>query len=83
MTSMGNPSDPFSSYLPQARDRPRTLVIHGEHWTVYERADPMLDRRASSSLIFESDGAVRRVRNYPANWRELSDEELGALRDER
>jgi hypothetical protein len=58
-------------------------MIDGEHWTVYERADGMLDRRASSSLIFESDGAVRRVRNYPADWRELPDAELEALRDGR
>jgi hypothetical protein len=38
----------------------------------------MIDNR--SSLIFESDAAVRRVRNYPPNWHELPDDELAALR---
>jgi hypothetical protein len=37
------------------------------------------DRRASSSLVFTGDDAMRRVRNYPANWIELSDAELIAL----
>jgi hypothetical protein len=37
------------------------------------------DRRASGSLIFESIGAVRRVRNYPANWHELSVAELNEI----
>ena len=36
------------------------------------------DRRNSSSLVFESD-TVRRVRNYPENWRDLRDDELFAL----
>ena len=31
------------------------------------------------ALLFFSDGIGRRVRQYPANWRELSDEELYAI----
>lgn len=38
-----------------------------------------LDRRSGRSLVFESDGAVRRVRNYPEEWHTLSDEELARL----
>jgi hypothetical protein len=39
----------------------------------------LFDRRRAPSLVFESDGAVRRVRHYPENWRALSDEALFAL----
>ena len=46
---------------------------------VYENPFESFDRRSGNSLIFASDFAVRRVRNYPANWMELSDEELLAL----
>lgn len=37
------------------------------------------DRRSSASLIFESIGAVRRVRNYPPNWHELTPQELNEI----
>jgi hypothetical protein len=30
-------------------------------------------------LIFASDGAVRRVREYPSEWMSLSDDDLLAL----
>jgi hypothetical protein len=49
----------------------------GEHaWLVYELEQ--YDRRGRT-LVFESDSIVRRIRNYPANWRDLSDEDLDAL----
>jgi hypothetical protein len=58
----------------------RTFVDDdGAHWTVYEHAFGEYDRRSSRSLIFNSDSAVRRVRNYPANWLELSERELMEL----
>lgn len=44
-------------------------------WCVYEDRHPNL----GDSLIFESDRIARRVRNYPANWRDLSDEQLAVL----
>ena len=49
----------------------------GETWQVYEVGGATYDRRAS--LIFESPWTVRRVRLYPVDWRNLSDEELLAL----
>lgn len=49
------------------------------HWHVYERAFADYDRRRGPSLVFFSEGAVRRVRDYPADWIELSDEDLIAL----
>ncbi len=51
----------------------------GAHWTVYEQAFGDYDRRSGASLIFNSDFAVRRVRNFPSNWSELSERELIAL----
>jgi hypothetical protein len=35
--------------------------------------------RLESCLLFRSHHFARRVRNYPANWRELTDTELDAL----
>jgi len=57
----------------------RELVIEHEPWFVYELPPSPLDRRSSSSLVFESEGTVRRVRDYPGDWRSLSDEELFKL----
>ena len=51
----------------------------GALWHVYELDPSAYDRRQSHCLIFETDTVVRRVRNYPTNWRELSDNELLTL----
>ena len=51
----------------------------GTRWQVSERPFADYDRRRGLSLIFASDSAVRRVREYPANWFTLSDEELHQL----
>jgi hypothetical protein len=64
--------------LRQAKRDERQIVIDRVRWLVYELA-PSLDRRSSPSLVFESEGTVRRVRNYPADWRTLSDEALFAV----
>jgi len=57
----------------------REVAMDGVLWFVYEMPASSLDRRASPSLIFESEETVRRVRVYPENWRELSDVDLFAL----
>lgn len=58
----------------------RTFVdTEGIRWQVTERPFADYDRRRGHSLIFSSDGAVRRVREFPADWFSLSDEELLAL----
>jgi hypothetical protein len=44
-------------------------------WKVYELRD-RYDRRGTPSLIFESEMVVRRVRNYPPDWRSWDDESL-------
>jgi hypothetical protein len=51
----------------------------GQRWQVFEKAFDAFDRRSGASLIFVSEVAMRRVRNYPANWMELTDDELATL----
>ena len=48
-------------------------------WYVSEQPFSEYDRRSGYSLIFTSELAVRRVRDYPANWFDLSERELAAL----
>ena len=65
--------------LRDARRNERAIIIERVRWLVYELAPPVLDRRSAPSLVFESEGTVRRVRNYPAEWQTLDDESLFAL----
>lgn len=51
----------------------------GVEWQVSERSFASYDRRRGLSLIFASEGAVRRVREYPPDWHLLPDEALFAL----
>jgi hypothetical protein len=64
------------------RSEPLTRVFFaadGTRWHVSERPFGDYDRRRGMSLIFASDFAVRRVRDFPADWHTLDDEELLAL----
>lgn len=49
----------------------------GSMWRVFELV-AAYDRRGPS-LVFETDGIMRRVRIYPPDWRTLSDRDLLAL----
>ena len=51
----------------------------GQDWLVSEQPFSEYDRRRGFSLIFASELAVRRVRDYPSDWFTLSDPELAAL----
>jgi hypothetical protein len=51
----------------------------GVSWRVHEQSFSEYDRRKGRSLIFSSDGAVRRVRHYPTEWMTLTDDELSDL----
>jgi hypothetical protein len=66
---------------PRAREsRTRTFVADdGQIWHVSERPFAEYDRRRGFSLIFASELAVRRVRDYPADWFGLSEEALAKL----
>ena len=55
------------------------LDADGAQWRVFERPFADYDRRSALSLIFSSDSAVRRVRDYPADWFDLSDADLATL----
>lgn len=44
-------------------------------WTVHEK-QMLGDGVGMASLLFASDYSVRRVRNYPAGWFELSSGDL-------
>jgi hypothetical protein len=44
----------------------------GMTWRVFEQAFSEYDRRTGFSLIFASELAVRRVRDYPSDWFTLS-----------
>ncbi|HEY2377340.1 MAG TPA: hypothetical protein VGH98_15290 [Gemmatimonadaceae bacterium] len=56
----------------------RRFVIGDEEWSVYE--DARLEApHFGPALVFQTAGSARRVRTYPANWRELPDEQLYAL----
>jgi hypothetical protein len=48
-------------------------------WVVVEIRDRFYDRRDSRSLVFLSDGVMRRVRTYPQDWFDLADAELLSL----
>jgi hypothetical protein len=76
------------------RTTPAVAVPAGEKWRAYtddegitwevrEVPNPDYDRRSGSSLIFASTGAVRRVRNFPPNWMELSERDLVDLSHNR
>ena len=68
----------------RAGEKWRTFVdSEGITWEVREIANPDYDRRSGSSLIFESAGAVRRVRNFPENWVELPESALADLSHNR
>jgi hypothetical protein len=51
----------------------------GIGWHVREQPFSEYDRRRGRSLIFASESAVRRVRDYPDDWHTLSDEQLSLL----
>ena len=59
--------------------RIRSLLHDGVEWTIYERTWGDYDRRSATKLVFESEGVVRIVRGFPAEWYALTDDELVAL----
>lgn len=55
----------------------RNFVADGALWTV--RLRPSGYDRRRPDLVFESEDVIRRVRSYPDEWHEFTDEELFAL----
>ena len=63
---------------PQSPER-RLIGPDGREWRVREAPMPSYDRRGGSCLIFETNDAARRVRNYPADWFDLGEPDLYGL----
>jgi hypothetical protein len=63
----------------RSKDGARQLYVDGDRWLVYELPPMQFDRRSTPSLVFESEHVMRRVRNFPAEWRTLRDEDLFTL----
>jgi hypothetical protein len=61
----------------------RHLVdAEGREWRIYERTQGNPSPGAARpSLVFDTDGIVRRLWRYPASWSALSDAELLCLMD--
>ncbi len=57
----------------------RVLHFDSKAWTVREERNRFGDRDPGRSLIFESPSLIRRVRTYPADWFELTDDALFRL----
>ncbi|HEY2376014.1 MAG TPA: hypothetical protein VGH98_08580 [Gemmatimonadaceae bacterium] len=76
---MTEPSKPAAELLRAAQRTARRLIVDGVPWLVYELPPLTLDRRNTPSLVFESDTSIRRVRDFPPDWRTLNDEDLSAL----
>jgi hypothetical protein len=55
----------------------------GSVWSVTELAGNVPGRPGQRCLVFASADAVRRVWNFPANWRDLTDADLESLSWER
>jgi hypothetical protein len=71
------------SRRPPYTERMRVLIdAHGREWRVFERTagdqSPVAGR---PSLIFDTDGMVRRLWRYPSSWSGLADAELLGLMD--
>lgn len=54
----------------------RRISADGLRWVVQEVAAPAFDRRGGTHLLFDGETIMRRVREFPANWHELGDDEL-------
>lgn len=62
------------------RSEPRSFHDEaGRAWQVYELRRDGPDGASVILLVFESASAIRCVRRYPADWRELSPAMLEAL----
>jgi hypothetical protein len=70
--------EPHPNRPPPSPDGPcerRYVDDRGTPWCVHE----LIPDDGPPSLYFESCAAFRRVRHYPANWRQIGPEQLEAL----
>ena len=64
-----------------SRPGERRIIAGRDVWSVYESTDRLGTVRdhADCCLIFESVKVVRRVHDFPRNWRDLADMELAGI----
>jgi hypothetical protein len=62
-----------------APEKVRRISAEGLRWYVQEVPAPAFDRRGGTHLLFDGETIMRRVREFPVNWFEMSDEELYEL----
>ena len=57
----------------------RRISADGLRWVVREVPAPAFDRRGGTHLFFDGESIMRRVRQFPDNWFEMTDAELYEL----
>ena len=72
------PDSLFQLHRHAPRPGARELMADGVAWLVYV-LPAASERWRVPTLVFESEAKVRRVRAFPADWADLSDDELLAL----
>jgi hypothetical protein len=75
---MARSPDQLPNRIIQHRDSRRVFDPRGRLWEVFEDSR---ESYAERSLIFQTHGLMRRIRDFPADWREMPDAELAALSD--
>jgi hypothetical protein len=73
---MSDPAQSSRDRQEALRTARRVIAVDGEQWLVYELPAFPFDRRNTPSLVFENEHTMRRVRDYPTDWRNLTDEAL-------
>lgn len=73
------PTDPQQVVRNAAPGKVRRISADGLRWIVQEVAAPAFDRRGGTHLLFDGESVMRRLREFPANWHELSDDALYEL----
>jgi hypothetical protein len=73
------PNDAQQVRRSPAPGKVRRISADGLRWVVQEVAAPAFDRRGGTHLLFDGETIMRRVREFPANWDQLSDAELYEL----
>jgi len=73
------PKDQVDIRRSPAPGKVRRISADGLRWFIQEVPAPSFDRRGGKHLVFDAETVMRRVRDFPANWFDLSDDELIAL----
>ena len=73
-------SDPAQKTLARVRV---VAAINGRQWVVKEVPPSQPDVGGRPSLVFASDHVIRRVRDFPPDWFDWSDEDLYAVSQRR